>query len=89
MRRDERYWFPASGRKLWGWRFGAEADRCNTMADQRRFPRARLSFDSDVWVERPSGPTHFAGRFVVLGEGGACLELDGTLFHRQSPRLVV
>ncbi len=48
------------------------------MAKQRRFPRARLSFDSDVWVERPGGPTHIAGRFVVLGAGGACLELNGT-----------
>ena len=46
------------------------------MANQRRFPRARLSFDGDLWVEGSSGPTHSAGRFVVLGAGGACLELD-------------
>ncbi len=46
------------------------------MADQRRFPRARLSFKTKVWVETPSGPTRVEGRFVVLGEGGACLELD-------------
>ncbi len=46
------------------------------MADQRRFPRARLSFKTEVWVETPSGPTHLEGRFIVLGEGGAFLELD-------------
>ncbi len=46
------------------------------MADQRRFPRARVSFDSYVWVDSPAGPTHSGGRFVVLGAGGACLEVD-------------
>ena len=57
-----------------------------TTTDERRFPRARLSVESDVWVDTPSGPTHLAGRFVVLGAGGACLELDepfsiGNLFN--------
>ena len=46
------------------------------MADRRRFPRARLSFETEVWVDTPSGPTHLEGRFVLLGAGGACLELD-------------
>ena len=45
------------------------------MADRRRFPRARLSFKTEVWVETPSGPTHLEGLFIVLGEGGAFLEL--------------
>ena len=46
------------------------------MDNQRRFPRARVSFDSYVWVESPGGPTHSGGRFIVLGAGGACLEVD-------------
>ena len=29
-----------------------------------------------IKTETPSGPTHLEGRFIVLGEGGAFLELD-------------
>ena len=46
------------------------------MTENRRFPRARLSFETELWVETPTGPTHLEGRFVLLGAGGACLELD-------------
>ena len=29
-----------------------------------------------MWVKTSGGPKHLAGRFVILGAGGACLELD-------------
>ncbi len=54
---------------------------------RRRFPRVQVSFDVDVRVE-PAGRQARAvgGRLVVLGAGGAFLELDaaypiGSLMH--------
>jgi len=43
--------------------------------ESRRFPRAKVSFDTDVSVERGGVATHAAGRFVVLSGGGAFLEI--------------
>ena len=54
---------------------------------RRRFPRVRLSFDVDVRVEPVGKPARtVGGRLVVLGAGGALLELDdafliGSLMH--------
>ena len=45
----------------------------NTAA--RRDPRAKVNFETKVWVDRPGGTTSVDGRFVVLGAGGAFLEL--------------
>ena len=44
--------------------------------DQRRYPRAYVDFDADVWVSHGDKTIHIQGRLVVLGEGGAFLELS-------------
>ena len=44
----------------------------------RRDPRAKVSFKTKVWVYRAGGMTSVDGRFVVLGAGGAFLELGDT-----------
>ncbi len=43
---------------------------------RRAFPRVRVSFDVDVRVEHAGKARTVAGRVVVLGAGGAFLELD-------------
>ena len=43
--------------------------------DQRRYPRAHVDFDADVWVNRGGEAILIFGRLVVLGAGGAFLEL--------------
>ena len=54
---------------------------------RRRFPRVQVSFDVDVRVEHAGRkPRTVVGRLVVLGAGGAFLELDdafplGMLMH--------
>ena len=42
---------------------------------RRRHRRVRVDFDADVWVDRGFKTIHIHGRLVVLGEGGAFLEL--------------
>ncbi len=43
---------------------------------RRRYPRVRVDFDADVWVNHGDKTIHVHGRLVVLGEGGAFLELS-------------
>jgi c-di-GMP-binding flagellar brake protein YcgR len=43
--------------------------------DRRRYPRVRVDFDADVWVSRGDKFIHVRGHLVILGEGGAFLEL--------------
>lgn len=43
--------------------------------NQRRYPRAHVDFDAEVWVNRGSETILIFGRLVVLGAGGAFLEL--------------
>ena len=45
-------------------------------AARRRYPRARVDFDADVWVGHGDKTIQIHGRLVVLGEGGAFLELS-------------
>ena len=44
---------------------------------RRRFPRVQVSFDIDVWVKHAGQARAVVGRLVMLGAGGAFLELDG------------
>ena len=44
----------------------------------RRDLRAKVSFETKVWVDRTGGATSVDGRFVVLGARGAFLELGDT-----------
>ena len=44
-------------------------------AGRRRYPRARVDFDADVWVNHGDETILIFGRLVVLGAGGAFLEL--------------
>ena len=46
----------------------------DTQSDRRRFPRAEVSFHVDVWVD--GAGSRVSGRLVVLGGGGAFLELE-------------
>ncbi len=41
----------------------------------RRYPRARVSGDIAVWIERDGTVRWVMGRIVVLGAGGAYLEI--------------
>ena len=41
----------------------------------RRYPRARVSGDIPVWIERDGTVRRLMGRLVVLGAGGAYLEI--------------
>ena len=41
----------------------------------RRYPRARVSGDIPVWIERDGTVRRVMGRIVVLGAGGAYLEI--------------
>ncbi len=41
----------------------------------RRYPRARVSGDIAVWIERGATVRRMMGRIVVLGAGGASLEI--------------
>ncbi len=43
--------------------------------ERRRYPRVRVDFDADVWVSHGDKTIHIHGRLVVLGAGGAFLEL--------------
>ena len=43
---------------------------------QRRYPRAHVNLDADVWVNRGGEAILRFGRLVILGAGGAFLELD-------------
>ncbi len=42
---------------------------------RRRHPRVRVDFDAAVWVDRGDKTIQIHGRLVVLGAGGAFLEL--------------
>ena len=42
---------------------------------RRRYPRARVSGDIAVWIERDGTVRRVMGRIVVLGAGGAYLEI--------------
>ncbi len=42
---------------------------------RRRYPRARVSGDIAVWIEGGATVRRVMGRIVVLGAGGACLEI--------------
>ncbi len=58
----------------------------STPSDRRQLPRVRVSFDVDVRVEYAGQARTIGGRLVVLGAGGAFLELDaaypiGSLMH--------
>ena len=44
--------------------------------DQRRHPRTDVNFDADVWVSHGDVTIHIPGRLVVLGTGGAFLDLS-------------
>ena len=46
------------------------------LRSRRRYPRARVSGDIEVWIERAGLVSRAMGRFVVLGAGGAFLEVD-------------
>ena len=46
----------------------------DVQSDRRRFPRVEVSFHVDVWVDGAEARVN--GRLVVLGGGGAFLELD-------------
>ncbi len=53
---------------------------------RRRFPRVQVSFDIDVWVKHAGQARAVVGRLVMLGAGGAFVELDdafplGLLMH--------
>ncbi len=48
----------------------------DTPSDRRQLPRVRVSFDVDVRVEHAGHARTVGGRVVVLGAGGAFLELD-------------
>ena len=52
--------------------------RASIHTDARRDPRAKVNFETKVWVDRAGGTTSVDGRFVVLGAGGAFLELGDT-----------
>ena len=47
-----------------------------THVPPRRYPRARVSFNVEVWVDRIGIERRVGGRPVVLGAGGAFLEVD-------------
>ncbi len=49
--------------------------RASINTPARRDLRATASFETKVWVDRAGGATSVDGRFVVLGAGGAFLEL--------------
>jgi len=54
--------------------------------NRRNFPRVQVSFDVHVRVEHAGQARTVGGRLVVLGAGGAFLELDdaypiGSLMH--------
>ena len=59
----------------------------DTPSDRRQFPRVPASLDVDVWVEHAGQAELVDGRLVVLGAGGAFLELFdaaypiGSLMH--------
>ena len=44
----------------------------------RRYPRASVSLATEVWVDHTGVTRRVDGRFVVLGAGGAFLEVDET-----------
>ena len=44
------------------------------MTGTRRYPRARVSFETEVWVETGGVSASTDGRFTVLGAGGALLD---------------
>ena len=49
------------------------------MEGTRRYPRAGVSFATEVWVDK-GGVSAFAdGRFIVLGAGGGRLEVGETI----------
>ncbi len=48
----------------------------DTTGRRRRYPRVRVDFDADVWVNHGDETILIFGRLVVLGAGGAFLELD-------------
>ena len=52
--------------------------RASINTPARRDLRARVNFETKVWVDRAGGPTSVDGRLVVLGAGGAFLELGDT-----------
>ena len=48
----------------------------DTPSDERRYPRAQVSFDIDVWVGGAGSQVRTGGRLVDLSAGGGFLELD-------------
>ena len=48
------------------------------LRSRRRSPRARVSGDLEVWIEQAGVVSRAMRRFVVLGVGGAFLEVDET-----------
>ena len=45
------------------------------MTGTRRYPRARVSFDAEVWVDKGGVSAPTDGHFTVLGAGGALLDV--------------